>query len=142
MSSNDRTCKGTNAEGEPCASPVVGKDGYCPAHRPGGSEEMSRRGTKGAYVTQERKGSRLTAEELGPLKTYDDVARWLEKISLALATGRLETKRGNSLARNIRTLLDCMAEQKTSMVVDELQDEVDRLRDELEGRGTEAQPWR
>lgn len=30
-----RTCKGTNAQGEPCQSEFVGEDAWCDAHGPG-----------------------------------------------------------------------------------------------------------
>lgn len=89
-----RSCRGKNAHGEPCgAHPhlVDQATGWCPAHAPGGREEMRRRALKGAKATREAwKRPGLSEGELGALETLQDAQRWLRVIGSAVATGRLD----------------------------------------------------
>jgi hypothetical protein len=55
-------CKGTNSAGQPCRSPVVGDDGWCPAHRPGADmRERGRRGGKASAKARERTDEHMRA---------------------------------------------------------------------------------
>ena len=67
MSKTINRCRGTNARGVACNSPFVGADGYCTAHREGGTVEMRRRGLKGAIAARKAAVRGLDPEELGSL---------------------------------------------------------------------------
>jgi len=49
-------CLGQEADGRPCGAlrHLLNEDGCCPAHRPGGREEMAKRGKKGGLATKRR----------------------------------------------------------------------------------------
>ena len=84
-----RRCAGTNARGESCQSPMVGEDGYCTAHRDGGSATMAERGRKGAESLKKHwRGQVLDETDLPPLRTPFDAEQWLEVVGRAVATGR------------------------------------------------------
>lgn len=129
MSTGERRCQGTNAEGEPCSSPMVGDDGWCPAHRPGGRSEMRRRGTKGAYKSHEGKG--LDEDELGPLEDHADAKAWLEVVGRAVATGRLSHRQGNVVVRAVREWVQAHGDELTAEVVEKLRAKIEALEEEL-----------
>lgn len=135
MSPARRTCGGTNADGAPCKSPVVGPGGYCPAHRPGGQEEMRRRARRGAEVANaERTPPGLEPDELPPLESHADAKRWLETVGRAVATGRLTDRAGQAVIRAVSEWVKAHEGELTALVVDELQEEVERLQRELGSR--------
>lgn len=101
-----RTCRGTNAEGDPCESPVVDENGWCPAHGPDGSEKMSEIGRKGAESTAKKlKADGLEASDLPDLDHPRDAERLLEVVARAVATGRLAHNEGKAIARLVREWL-------------------------------------
>jgi hypothetical protein len=66
---------------------------------------MSRRGTKGAFA-RDRKIFRLAPDELGPLESPADAARWLSQVALAVATGRLGAQEASVIQRCVTTWLN------------------------------------
>ncbi len=84
---NRTRCGGTNAKGRPCQSPLVGEDGFCRAHVPGGEACWKRLAQKGSMKSSMPKG--LDASVLGPLETYDDANRWIAEIGRAVVGKRL-----------------------------------------------------
>lgn len=101
------TCRGTRDDGEPCRSPFVVEDGFCPAHAPGGREEQRRRGSIGGEVTRRRYRSmeKLTDADLPPLEGREDARAWLRVTARAVATGRLSAREGEVLRETVREFL-------------------------------------
>lgn len=141
MPKQDTTCQGTRDDGEPCQSKIINDEGFCVAHRPGGKDELSRRGKKGGTIAQHLKGNRVTREDLGPLDTYEDVQRWCYQVALGVAEGRMKEKAANSIVRVLKVWAEAEAESRTVEIVDELQDEIDRLKGQLD-EGPEVAQWR
>ena len=100
MKAKGRRCRGTNAAGDPCRSPVVGADGWCAAHRPGGAAEMRRRGLRGALASRSGKG--LDTSDLPPLTSPQAAERWAETIARAVAERRLTHNEGRAIASLLR----------------------------------------
>lgn len=134
MSARERRCAGVNTEGLPCQSPIVGEDGYCSAHRPGGEERMKRLAAKGAAAS--RRGG-LDPDELGELHTHTDAQRWLEVIGRAVASGRLGDRAAQAAIRAVAEWVKAEGERATAEIVDELKTEIERLkRDAAHGKLT------
>lgn len=103
-------CKGKTDSGDPCGTPprLVGSDGYCPAHRPGGRDEMSRRGKKGGYVsTSPRRGHGM---QLPPLDNLDAARTWAEETARALAEDRISAKKANGINRLLKSWMSAYSE--------------------------------
>ncbi len=127
-------CKGITRSGEPCRAPehMVDESGYCHAHGPGARERMAERGRKGALSLRRKvKGSGLTEDDLGALESYEDAKRWLETIGRAVATGRLGDRAAQAAIRAVSEWVKAEGERLTAQVLDELRDEVERLKAEL-----------
>ena len=77
----------------------------------------------------------MTAEELPPLKDHGDAKIWLERISRAVATGQLTDRSASAAIRGVSEWIKAHEGQLTAHVVDDLQGEVDRLKNELAGSG-------
>lgn len=107
---------------------MVNQDtGYCPAHAPGGREEMRRRGLKGGRRTKEAwKRPGVTAEELGTLESLADAQRWLTVIASAVATGRLDRGDAQAATRAIEVWLKA-ADSLTEEQVQALQEKLDAV---------------
>lgn len=103
----ERTCKATRDDGEPCQSPFVGDDGYCEAHHPGNRELLRERARRGGLARSlDRSGPEgLDENELPPLEDPTDVKAWLRLVNTAVATGRLGNSEGNTLIRGLRAHL-------------------------------------
>ena len=129
MNTKRRRCAGTNAQGGACQSPMVGEDGYCTAHRDGGSAAMAERGRKGAESLRKHwRGQVLDEKELPPLRTPQDVEQWLEVIGRAVATGRLSHNQGRTIATTVREWLKAHEAGKVSQKIEELSEAVAKLR--------------
>ena len=121
-----RTCGGTNAQGEPCRSPIVGLDGFCPAHRSGGEAEMRRRALRGGIASLRGKG--LDPAELPPLRTHQDAAHWLEAIGRAVATGRLADRSATAAVRAVEAWGKAHSEGAVTADVEELREALNEFR--------------
>ncbi len=97
-----RVCGGTNAEGAPCSSPIVGADGFFPAHRPGCGERMKRLATKGALASRK---SGLDPDDLPTLYGPRTASLWLDRVGRAVATGRLGHREGTAVVRAVEAFL-------------------------------------
>lgn len=98
-------CRETNARGEPCEAPdtLIGEDGYCPAHRPGGREELLKRAHKGGQANRKRlRAEGLKEGELPPLTSPHAAERWAEIVGRAVATGRLTHSQGKAIGSLLR----------------------------------------
>ena len=127
-------CKGITRSGEPCRAPehMVDESGYCHAHGPGARERMAERGRKGALSLRRKvKGSGLTEEDLGALGSYEDAKRWLETIGRAVATGRLGDRAAQAAIKAVSEWVKAEGERLTATVVEEVWEEVERLKAEL-----------
>lgn len=117
----DVTCQGTNADGEPCRSPVVGEDGFCPAHRPGGREEMRERARKGAEATARKlRGKALSPDDLPPLTSHEAAETWTDRIGRAAATGTLGANAANAALRAVREWREAREGGRVSERLEEL----------------------
>jgi hypothetical protein len=133
-------CKGITAAGKPCRAPehlVAQETGFCQAHGPGGSERMRERGGHGARAQQQKwlETGHLDAKTLGPLQTHEDAKRWLMLIGQGVLCGQLRDRDATAGIRAVSEWLKAEGERLTTMVVTELQAEVDRLKAELGGGG-------
>lgn len=133
-------CRATKANGEPCQASqefVDPETGYCPAHDPSRPDEMRKRGQKGGINSGKarRKAMGLDPSELPPLRTHEDARKWLEIIGRATATGRLGNREAQAGIRAVSEWVNVAAEQATKAVVEELGDEIERLKEEL------GEPW-
>lgn len=112
------TCRGTNAEGEPCTSPFTGPDGWFDAHRPGNEGEMAERGRRGAEVANSRRrhADDLQPEELPELESHEDAKLWLDTLGRAVATGWIERREADSAIRAVQAWVSthegALAEEK------------------------------
>lgn len=130
-----KTCRGTNADGEPCESPVVGEDGWCPAHRPdGGSERMSELGRRGAKSTARKlRADGLEPGELPELERPQDAEKLLEVVARAVATERLAHNEGKAIARLVREWFRARDAGEIEDRVEELEEKIAKAkRGELE----------
>jgi len=96
---------------------------------------MVRRARKGGYARGESGPPGLSPEDLPPLETHRDAKMWLEVVGRAVATGRLSDRSGQAVIRAVSEWVKAHEGELTAHVVDDLQEEVKRLKDELGGRG-------
>lgn len=132
-----KRCSGTNESGEPCGVPpsFVGEDGFCPAHREGGREKMKELAQRGAQASKaNREPSGLDPEELGPLEGHADAKKRLDLICRAVLTGRISDRRAQAAIRAVSEWVKAHEGELTALVVEDLQEEVERLQTELDGR--------
>lgn len=95
---------------------------------------MVRRARRGAYARNNNSGpSGLDARELPPLESHGDAKLWLERIGRAVSTGRLGDKEANAAIRAVSEWVRAHEGELTAYVVDDLADEVARLKEELDG---------
>lgn len=126
MVATRRACTGTNTAGQPCQSPIVGRDGYCDAHRPGGEAEMKRRALKGAIKAQLAKG--LKPRELGPLKSHADAERWLRIVGEAVATGRLGHQEGRTTVSAVREWVKAHTDGAMAQQLEALREQLEEVK--------------
>lgn len=143
---NDRNqplCGYIKDDNTPCRSHIlVDGKGLCPAHREGGREEMARRGKKGGKdkPSQDTGPPGLSPNDLPPLVDHDAAETWLEVIGRAVTSGRLGDRDANAGIRAVEAWLKTRGEKLTTEVVEDLKEEIDRLKEELAGRES-ASPW-
>lgn len=140
------SCGGENKRGKPCGAPpeLVGPDGYCEAHRPGGSAEMRRRGQRGGYASTARGRSPggLDPEELPPLDSHEAAQEWAEVVGRAVAEGRLGKSEGNTILRAVKEWGRADIDRRTAKALkaaEEARRNVTRFRPEY-GPGRRAVP--
>ena len=121
-------CRATNAKGQPCRSPhtLIGPDGLCPAHRPGGEQVNRRRARQGARRTKKA----LLLDDLPALQSPQDAETWLEVVGRAVATGTLPASKGQVAASCVRAWLSAHEQGKVSDRLEELKATVAELRGE------------
>ena len=127
-------CRGRKADGNACGalSHLLDENGLCPAHRPGGREEMAERGRKGGLATKRRMASRgLDPAELPELRTHEDAQSWLETLGRAVATGRLSDRQAQAAIRAVSEWVKAEGERATAEVVNELRSDLDRVKSEI-----------
>ena len=110
-------CRARNSKGQPCRSPhtLIGADGLCPAHRPGGEQVNRRRARQGARRTKKA----LLLDDLPPLQSPADAEVWLETIGRGVATGTLSASKGATAASCVRAWLSAHEQGKvTEQVVE------------------------
>lgn len=133
-----RICKGRTKRGEPCKSPFVDADGYCPAHTANGAARMRARGRKGAEKTNARRRREgLPPDRLGSLETPADAQRWLRLIAEAVGALALTHAEGSTMTSAVRAWLAAEDARLRSEDLAELQRQVAELK---RGRRLEAMP--
>jgi hypothetical protein len=96
---------------------------------------MAARGRKGADSTRKRfQRSGLEPEALGKLHNHQDAKRWLEVIGTAVVTRKLGNREAVAGIRAVEAWLKAEGERVTMDVVQELKDEVERLKNDLTSR--------
>lgn len=117
------TCKGTRDDGSECESPIVGSDGYCPAHRPEGREKLREAARKGGQATARRfSGDGLEDADLPPLDSPQAAERWLEAVGRAVAVGKLGHNQGRTVVRAVREFLRAHDKGQVSETLSDLLD--------------------
>lgn len=133
-------CVGTNSKGGPCeALEHMVRDGYCPAHGPGGNEHMRAIGLKGGQATAAKNaGEAFTAGELTPIETVEDAQARLDLIHVAVMTRRLTHAEGNAASKAIsewikaaEAILNKRMTTETDAVIAERDAEIAALRKQL-----------
>lgn len=95
-------CLGLNAKGQPCEHPVVGADGYCPAHTEGGPEHMREIAAKGGQALKERLAyPGFTEAELKPVTTLEEAQAALADVHVAVLTGRISDRVANAASKSL-----------------------------------------
>ena len=123
------TCKGKTKAGKDCQSPIVDRDGYCPAHGPDGTARMRQRGKRGGDATRRRfSGAGLSADCLGTLKSISDAQRWLRLISQAVGQRQLTHSEGQAMTAGVREWLKAEDSRLRAEDLAELQAQVKRLK--------------
>lgn len=138
MTTSKRQCRGTTDEGKPCgAIPqfVDPETGFCPAHGPGGREEMRRRGTRGAYVRAkgEEPPVELPKDALA-LEDHADAKRVLEIVLRLVMQKQLSSQQAYAAIRAVEAWMKAEAEEATMEVVEDLREDVERLKEEIDKR--------
>lgn len=129
MNGERPSCRGMNVAGEQCGSPIVGADGWCCAHRPGGEEEMRERRRRAAEATARRlRAGGLEPDDLPPLRTPQDAETWLERIGRAVATGELANRDADAATRAVRAWLQAHDAGTVAERIAELQEVVETLK--------------
>lgn len=130
-------CRGEKADGTACGAlpHLLDEDGLCPAHRPGGREAMAERGRRGGLANKRNAG--LSPSELPTLTCHADAQGWLETIGRAVATGRLSDRQAQAAIRAVAEWVKAEGERVTVEVVDELRDEIDRVKAEIASRSSQ-----
>ena len=130
-------CRARRADGKPCGAPVALLDdaGLCPAHRPGGKEEMTRRAKRGAAATRRRWRRDMS---LPPLTTFEAAQKWLEIVGRAVAAGHLGPREADAITRAARHWIDAAGGAELETLVRQLRGRVRELETKLlkaEGKG-------
>jgi len=96
---------------------------------------MAERGRKGAEASAKRfQTPSLTPETLGVLRTHEDAKRWLEEIGRAVVTGKVGNREAVAGIRAVEAWLKAEGERVTMQVVQELKEELARLKEDLGSR--------
>lgn len=105
----ERRCKGTNAAGEPCRTPVVKPNGWCRVHDPDPAAIARRKEASLRGAVKTNKGKRgapgLENAELPPLDSPEAAERWLEVVARGVATKRLGSSEGRTVVQAVREFL-------------------------------------
>lgn len=140
MSDDDRPrCGYIKDSGEPCESPVVDQSGRCPAHRPGGEQEMRERASRGGQAAAEARRSGpevLDPEELGELDSYADAKRWLTIVARGVLSGAIDQSRANAATRALTRWVSA----HESEIADEKLAELERRLEQIEAGGDGRPP--
>lgn len=128
-------CRGTNQDGSACGAPerlVDAESGFCYAHGPEAKERLSEAGKKGAEATARKlRAGGIEEGELGELETHADAKRWLKTIGAAVCSGRLNDRAAQAAIRAVSEWVKAHADEATATVVEELEAEVKRLREDI-----------
>lgn len=133
------TCAATKDDGSPCSSTILVDGEHCAAHAPGGRETMAERGRKSAASRRSGGRTKFNPEDLPPLTSHEAVQVWNERIARACASGELDNRVANSIARHLKTWLEAQAEKFTLRKVQELEEKVGDLKEAL--KEAQKEPW-
>lgn len=131
-------CQATKDDGTPCEAPetlVDPETGLCPSHDPENREKVRENARKGGEAAARRlEGKGLSPDELDPLEDHADAKRALDQVRRAVLTGRISDKVAHAATRAVSEWVKAHEGELTARVVDDLEEEVERLQSELEGR--------
>lgn len=92
---------------------------------------MSERGKKSAASRRSGGRTKFNPEDLPPLTSHEAVQIWNERIARACASGELDNRVANSIARHLKTWLEAEGERFTLRKVQELEEKVGDLKEAL-----------
>jgi hypothetical protein len=127
-------CAGQNAVGEPCGKPatLVGSDGYCDSHRPGGSEYMSEIGRLGAAATNAKHSmDGFEPGELPAVVDYESAKVVLDMLAHAVVERRITHSECSAATRAVDAWVRAEGANLTSRLVQELKSELDAKEREI-----------
>lgn len=121
-----RTCRGTTADGDPCGSPVVDEDGWCPAHGPDGDERMREIARKGGEATARKHRGGVDPEDVPEApETIEDAVVWAAWAARAAATGELSTSRANAAAKLLREFRQALERREAAEQLEEIRRQIE-----------------
>lgn len=143
MSDDRERCGFEKEDGELCRSPIVDEEhGRCPAHRPGGAEEMRERASRGgrARARQRQRGPDvLDDEELHELESHADAKARLDLICRAVLTGRITRERADPAVRSIKEWVSAHRAELADEKLEELEQRLAAI--EAGGDGRPPGSW-
>lgn len=125
-------CLGLNAKGQPCEHPVVGPDGYCPAHTEGGAEHMREIAAKGGNALREKLALPGYAEgEVPRVTSLEEAKSALADIHVAVLTRRITDKEAQAATKAVAEWIKGDNATTSNTLVKELRAELDAKKSEI-----------
>lgn len=120
---------GVNAEGEPCASQILGDNGLCAHHDPEKAEEMRLVRAAGGRTTGEiRRLARRIKDTVAPAdmpagpNTLADVAAWHRWTARSVACGEIDARTAGEITRALRELRPTLVNLDVEKRIEELEE--------------------
>lgn len=142
MSDTPKTCARIKDNGERCGQRLGPDFDLCLWHDPDRKEEREKvRKRAGSIGGRSRNGRALPPDETpGPLETLQDAVRWAAWAARAVATGDLDTSRGNTVAKLLKEFRAALEKSESREKLEEIRRRVEELTGRDVGANLEALP--
>jgi len=120
--SDEKRCAGTTKDGSRCGQKVGKNYTYCIFHDPERKDELQEmRKRAGAVAGRSRKGRAVPPDETPPPpESLADSLVWAAWAARAVATGDLDTSRGNSIARLLSEFRKALEKHESAEKLEEI----------------------